>query len=249
MNELQDKLHHHAFASSHKGLGYIGYYKNSKAIGNFWAGMYGGRPTGHLHGTVSAIDGTITGSNIMYIYPDMETALLGAFEDRKMKDAQESTVLDLDCDRNGLYYVSQYSIPKLNSPHFYYEPPSNISFGAGPPNILDPYERKWLELRAAGHRKIGEGVFTKRHIKPYTLVSSYNGFIYDKLNGESELYSKRCTMNSTKTDNARRHCKKYSIGLSSKHAKIEIPPEFDQPESFIPSFGPKVNKMIRWRHI
>ena len=62
--------------------------------------MYGGRPTGHLHGTISPADGTITGSQIMYIYRDMETVLLGKFEDRKMKDAQESRVLDLDCDRN-----------------------------------------------------------------------------------------------------------------------------------------------------
>ena len=42
--------------------------------------MYGGTPTGHLHGTISLTDGTITGSNTMYIYPDMETALVGKFE-------------------------------------------------------------------------------------------------------------------------------------------------------------------------
>ena len=89
--------------------------------------MYGGKPTGHLHGSVSSTDGTITGSDIMYIYPDMETALLGKFEDRKMKDAQETRVLDLDCDIYGLYYVTEYTIPEGTAPHFYYEPPSNNS--------------------------------------------------------------------------------------------------------------------------
>ena len=202
--------------------------------------MYGGKPTGHLHGSVSPTDGTITGSDIMYIYPDMETALVGKFADRKMKDAQESRVLDVGCDTNGLYHVTQYSTPELNSPHFYYEPPNNTSFGAGPPNVLDPYERKWLELRVADDEKMGEGVFTKRHLKKDTLVSSYNGFVYDTENGESALYRKRCTMNRTKTDDERRHCKKYSIELYSKNAEMEIPPEVDQPETFLPSWGPKV---------
>ena len=208
--------------------------------------MYGGNPTGHLHGIVSPDDGTITGSDIMYIYPDMETALLGNFEDNKMKDAQESSVLDLGCNRNGLYYVTRYSTPEPSSPHFYYEPPNNISFGAGPPNVLDPYERKWLELRVADNEKMGEGVFTKRDVKKDTLVSSYNGFVYDKQNGESKLYREGCVMNITKTDDERRHCKKYSLGLYGKNAMIEIPPEVDQPESFLPSWGPKVNEMIFW---
>ena len=182
----------------------------------------------------------------MYIYPDMETALLGKFEDSKMKDAQESTVLDLGCDRNGLYYVTRYSTPEPSSPHFYYEPPNNISFGAGPPNVLDPYERKWLELRLADNKQMGEGVFTKRDVKKDTLVSSYNGFAYDKQNGEHALYREGCIMNITKTDDERRHCKKYSLGLYGKNAQIEIPPEVDQPESFIPSWGPKVNEIILW---
>ena len=202
--------------------------------------MYGGKPTGLLHGSISPTDGTITGSDIMYIYPDMETVLVGKFADRKMKDTQESRVLDVGCDRNGLYYVTRYSTPELNSPHFYYEPPNNISFGAGPPNVLDPYERKWLELRVAENEKMGEGVFTKRNIQKDTLVSSYNGFVYDKENGESDLYGEACTMNITKTDDERRHCKKYSIQLYSKNAKMEIPPEVDQSGTFLPSWGPKV---------
>ena len=206
--------------------------------------MYGGRPTGHLHGTISPTDGTITGSQIMYIYPDMETVLLGTFEDRKMKDAQESRVLDLDCDRNGLFYVTEYTIPEGTAPHFYYEPPSNISFGAGPTRVLDPYEKKWLQLKIADNEKMGEGVFTKRDLKPGTLVSSYNGFVFETKNNESDLYRMACTMNLTKTDNERRHCKKYSLGLRARNAHIEIPPEIDQPETFIPSWGPKVIESV-----
>ena len=203
--------------------------------------MFGGIPYGHLHGILDATDGTITGDNISYIYSDMETVLLGKFQDRIMKDTQESTVLEVDCDKNGLLYVSRYSAPEPSSPHFYYEPPSNISYGAGPPGVLDPYEKKWLELRKAGNTKMGEGVFIKRDVEEGVIVSSYNGFVFGHENGENLLYTDSCSMNLTKTDDERRHCKKYSLGLRSRAATIDIPPEYDQPDSFLPSWGPKVN--------
>ena len=207
--------------------------------------MYGGTPTGHLHGNISLTDGTITGSNTMYIYPDMKTALVEKFDNCRMKDTQESRFIGLGCDRNGLLYVTQLSTPALPSPHFYYEPPTNISFGAGPPGVLDPYERKWLDLRISDNDNMGEGIYTKRDLRPNTLVASYNGFVFDIKYGESDLYKEGCIMNLTKTDDERRHCKKYSLGLSSRNAHIEIPPEVDQPESFIPSWGPKVEIVFR----
>ena len=40
--------------------------------------------------------------------------------------------------------VTKYSEP--SGPFFYYDPPTNESYGAGPPNVRDPYERKWLDL-------------------------------------------------------------------------------------------------------
>ena len=206
--------------------------------------MIGGRPNGHLHGTSDPLDGSITGNNISYIYPDMETTLLGRFKNGKMQDAQEYMMLDLGCNEYGILYVNQYSIAESKSPHYYYAAPNNVSFGSGPQGALDPYEHKWLELRTANNRNMGQGVFAKRDIEPNVLVSSYNGFVYGEENGELDLYTRRCTMNSTKSDNERRHCVKYAITLSVMNAVIIIPPEFDQPESFIPSLGPKVNHTI-----
>ena len=203
--------------------------------------MIGGIPNGHLHGYINPSVGTITGSNISYIYPDMETVLLGKFKLGKMQDAQESRVLQLSCDNNGLLYVHRYATPDPNSARFYYAPPSNISFGAGPIGVLDPYERKWLELRADDDQSIGYGVFTKRDLNPYTLVASYSGLVFGLKNGELELYNQRCTMNSSKSDSDRRHCIKYALGLKSRNAQINIPPEYDQSESVIPSLGPKVS--------
>ena len=228
------------FNYAQRGLGFIGYYKNSQAFGIFWARMFGGSPGGHLHGILDSTNGTITGKNISYIYPDMETVLLGKFEDRIMKNAQESKVLDVKCDKNGLLYVSRYEAPEPSSPHFYYEPPSNTSYGSGPTGVLDPYEKKWLELRKASNPKMGQGVFIKRDAEKDVIVSSYHGFVFGISNGELNLYTKNCGMNLTKTDDERRHCKKYSLGGPARDALIKIPPEYDQPESFLPSWGPKV---------
>ena len=49
-------------------------------------------------------------------------------------------------------------------------------------------------------------------------------------------------MNSTKSNDDRRHCVKYSVDLEVKDAKIIIVPEYDKPGMFIPSLGPKVNQ-------
>jgi hypothetical protein len=202
--------------------------------------MLGGSPNGHLHGALDTSNGTITGDNISYIYPDMETVLFGKYEDRIMKDAQESTVFGVECDKNGLLYVSRYAAPIVESPHFYYEPASNTSYGAGPPGVLDPYEKKWLELRNASNPKIGESVFIKRDAQKEVIISSYTGFIFGEHNGEQSIYNQNCGMNITKTDDERRHCQKYGLGLPSRNAIINIPPEYDQPGSFLPSCGPKV---------
>ena len=45
---------------------------------------------------------------------------------------------------------------------------------------------------------------------------------------------------SLRSDDERRHCKKYSVGLTAFNAGINIPPELDSPEVFHPTLGPKV---------
>ena len=239
--ELQNQLDPAYEQTSQPGTGYIGYYKNSFADGTFWVAMLGGKPNGHLHGTVNPTDHTITGNNISYIYPDMVTALLGKFEDRRMKDAREATVLEIDCDENGLLYVSRYSAIEQASPSFYYKPPSNTSYGAGPQGVRDPYEQKWLELKDVNDPKMGEGIFAKKNLEEGVVVASYNGFLFGIGNGQLELYNRNCGMNLTRSDDERRHCMKYSIKLRAKNAKFNIPPEFDQSGMFLPSLGPKVN--------
>jgi hypothetical protein len=51
---------------------------------------------------------------------------------------------EISCNSHGFLVVTKFSEPE--GPTFYYDPPTNETFGSGPPGIRDPFERKWLEL-------------------------------------------------------------------------------------------------------
>jgi hypothetical protein len=57
-----------------------------------------------------------------------------------MLSGRESTVEKLDCLDNGIMTVTEFSEP--SGPEFYYEPPTNKSFGSGPPGKTLSYEFK-----------------------------------------------------------------------------------------------------------
>ena len=203
--------------------------------------MIGGRQNnGYLHGIISPIDGTISGDKISYVYPDMETALLGRFEDRIMMDVQESNIEALSYDENGIWKVAIYLPTKSKSPHFYYEPPSNVTFGSGPKGVIDPYERKLLESEATKDTMCSakkKGVFAGREIVSDKLVSSFVGLVFGRENNELEIFNKRCSSSPAKTNDEVIDCKKYALELSSRNAQINIPPEFDKSELITDEVG------------
>ena len=193
-----------------------------------------------LHGKINEKNGMITGNDIAYIYPDMETVYLGKFENSKMIDAQESSILEVGCDENGVMLVKNYLRPNVSVPHVYYEPPTNISFGQGPKGVMDPYEKRWVELKMAENSKMGESAYAKKDFKNGELVAIYNAFTFKYKNGEFDSYKKRCGMNFSKPDEERRKCVKYSMRCRFLDAEIAIPPEHDLPAKLFPSLGPKV---------
>ena len=215
----------------------MGYYKQGILDGTVWIGMIGGYPNPHLHGMITNTNGYISGKNISYIFPDMETSYVGEFDNRVMKEARYKKVSELKCDAYGIPYVSKFSDGALDA-KFYYLAPTNISFGAGPENVRDPYEDNLINITTSGIPNSGQGLFLKKDVKHGRLVTSYLGYVYDK--EEQEIYRKHCSMNISKSYDERRHCCKYSIGISLLDKSIDIPPEIDIPETYFRSLGPKV---------
>ena len=116
----------------------------------------------------------------------------------------------------------------LSDQEFFYEPCTNTSFGGGAPlHVRDPYELKTVKLaNSTAFPDSGEGVIVIRDIPKGRFAAMYSLFLYDKPD-QLELYSKACTFNTSKSDDYRRHCKKYSVGMGFLNAQIDMPPEFD----------------------
>ena len=92
--------------------------------------MIGG---GYMHGTFDKSSGQATGDDLAFIYPDMETAFYGTFDNFVMKKAKEAQVVSLHC-KDGLPAVKDFKV-ETNGPTFYYEAPTNQSLGAGPTGV------------------------------------------------------------------------------------------------------------------
>ena len=213
-------------------VSFLGRFNNGKPSGHFWYRMVGG---GFMHGKFNE-EGKATGNDLAFIYPDMETAIVGEFEDFVMKRAQEAEVLEATCDQDGLVIISKFA--NMSGPDFYYETPTNESYGAGPYGIIDPYERKSVQITPSSVNKAGEGVFALKDFPAHRCTCYYSGFLYD--HGEERIgYQKSCTKNKTLTMDERRKCKKYTLGLFHFRTLIDIPPQFDKPGMFQPTAGPK----------
>ena len=60
--------------------------------GDVWWSVLGG---GWIHGPMDSVTGTVTGEELMYIYPDMEHVLFGTFVRGAMVRAEHTTVADI----------------------------------------------------------------------------------------------------------------------------------------------------------
>lgn len=216
---------------SYDGIHYIGYFKNGHPTGKFWMGLLG---EGHLHGEISS-DFSVSGQNIAYIYPDGKTALKGKFENKFMIEAFHHEVEEYDCDENGLLFVKKFG-PKLSEEKFFYDPPTNESFGGGN-SIPDPYEIKLVKLEKSSILNSGDGVIAIKDLPKGKIVAHYSAFLYNI--EQYKIYNLKCQYNQSLTDDQRRACFKYTVGIKPLKAYASIPPEADiEPLTLL---GGKIN--------
>lgn len=150
-----------------------------------------------MHGKFELKSGKATGDDLAFIYPDMETALHGKFRNFEMISAEEAEVKNVSCDEYGIPEVTGYDLK--GGPRFYYESPSNVSFGGGKgfEGIQDPYEKKWLKVAPSSIPHSGMGVFARRDIPAGRTAAFYSGFRFG--NGEElDIYTASCTKNASR---------------------------------------------------
>jgi hypothetical protein len=155
--------------------------------------MVGG---GFMHGQFEMSSGQASGDDLSYIYPDMETAFRGRFENFVMKEAKEAEIVSIHCNDQGLMAVKEFKVYE-EGPTFYYEPPTNQSFGAGPSGVVDPYERKWLKLAESSLPHSGLGVSALRDIPANRSFSLFSGFLF-RQGEEIILHNLACKDNTSR---------------------------------------------------
>ena len=109
----------------------------------------------------------------MFLYPDMETALVGRFENGTMVAAKPSKVIAERCYR-GIKEI-KVAMPTASAPIFKYVRPNRIRI-ENQPTIMDPFERKYTFI---GDGKKEDGVFARKDIIKGDLFVYYSGIIWN----------------------------------------------------------------------
>ena len=150
-----------------KQLTFIGMHRNGKPFGTCWKILKGG---GYVVGKVNE-DGQLTGTNIAYMFPDIETALVGVFEDGVMKEAKATklseVILDYGCIK----------VPKFSSTvgATLYRELSTSDFVTNFPLLKDPYEEKMVFVKQSLVEGAQEDLFANQAVKANTTLAFCNG--------------------------------------------------------------------------
>ncbi|XP_040567892.1 uncharacterized protein [Lepeophtheirus salmonis] len=156
------------------GLAFIGRYDNGIPVGPSWRVVPGG---GLLYGDINGAE--FTGDNLAYIYPDLDTVIIGKFKKGILIEGKEATLTGVRCV-NGIY-EARFSEPE--GPSYHYLPATNETYG-DQPMLTDPLDKKYYYLKKSNvdHELADQGVFASRDIEEGTIFALYNGL---SLNSEN----------------------------------------------------------------
>jgi hypothetical protein len=152
-------------------LGYLqwmGRYKSGEPFGLSWHSTDG---EGWYVGTSNRC-GRMTGADVVYLYPDLHTALVGSWNNDVMKSARLSRVVGLT-KRDGYVYPSH--TPCAHDEKMYTWDVSGYSQISSTPHQPDPYEASMVRCKVSSVTGGGEGLYAARNLPVGTIVSFYNG--------------------------------------------------------------------------
>ena len=133
-----------------------------------------GELTGMFHKIVhisSTLNHFSTGHDISYVFPDMETMLVGEFKKGLLSSGLEAELVDTKISENGiikpLYEIKGQNVMK-------YLPANKTHTGDGP-LISDPMEEKFYYVGNSSIEGAGRGMFLKKNAVKGQIVGFYNG--------------------------------------------------------------------------
>ena len=199
------------------GMGFAASIINGK-IGNTkaWLGLVG---SGFIYGPVDE-NGRPSGKDVIFIYPDFQTALVGTFEGGVMISAVEGEIAGVICLESGILEPRVQIIEDKRDVVYSYDPSSSEQISSQP-LLRDPYESKRVEIRSSGIDSDGEGVFALRDFEEDEDVAFYQGYLFDT--AEFAAFSSACHYNQSRSKAERRECTMYEVTISYFDGKLGFP--------------------------
>ena len=102
----------------------------------------------------------------------MWTVLKGKFKDGVMVETTHRKIIAERCN-DGIKEI-KVSVAKKNSPVFSFK--RNDRIRVHNPTVMDPYEKSIVYINTTELK--GDGLFARRDIEPFELVSYYSGLIW-----------------------------------------------------------------------
>ena len=168
------------------------------------------------------------GSDLVYIYPDLKTALRGSFDDQgRIIDAKQVDIIGERTQQFGGIKELQFS--KTFGPAFKADV-STSKHLSSEPLLRDVFESKMISVKRSSVPKAGEGVFVNKDVAKNTVVSYFNGI--------------RLLKNEVFSWNPFRKTSVYLVELGDEKGDdifLDIPEEFSDWKKYQATAGHKVN--------
>mgnify|MGYP001161651556 FL=1 len=160
------------FREFRQQLDFLGTYQKGKPWGMCWEYREGG---GFLVGKVDPSNGEFSGDEgIAYLYPDLSTALLGAFVGGTMKAAKSTRLIGVTLDPSTQIMTPVFAQTLPHQPVMRYSKATAESIGHQP-MVSDPYEDCTVRVRSSGVEGGGDGLFAQKDLAKGSMVAFYNG--------------------------------------------------------------------------
>lgn len=169
-----------------------------------------------------------------FIYPDLYTALEGAFDSTGMLVKGRQVMLaEVNTAQNGGHHQQWLPVAEVRfSDAFGTVLSSDVSTSdhlSNYPQRRDPYELKTVEVAKSTVPGAGEGVFLKKSVPALTVISYFNGVRYPAETVPSWIPFNKPSVYLVET-----------VDYSGKDINIDIPPQFAKWNNYFATSGHKV---------
>jgi histone-lysine N-methyltransferase SETD7 len=200
----------------------MAFYANDQISSIVWQCLIGGA---FLVGKVDPETDTFCGKEIIYLYPDLTTAIFGRFVDGQLISGHMCQLTDAVLDPNTFMLSLSVSEDKVG-PRIKRDISTNTKISHFP-LIPDLWESQYVEVRTSGQDEAGQGLYTKIEIGQNQVLALFNGV--------------RCqSSRNNQDDKTSDQSYDYRIRLNGD-TDIDIPPLYTSLDNYCATLGHKAN--------